>query len=256
MRARALRFGWREFCRVWRRFPRGRRDDRRGQRFYFQARDAAVVHFHHGEAVAIGFETFSAAGNESEASEHKAADGFVRGILGKDDVVTRGELADFYGGVEDHASVGESERAFDYVEFVVNFTDHLLEDVFERGEAENAAEFVHDHGEAGAAGAEFEEEFADGLGFGNDESVAQDGAQIEVGERLAIFGAARAIEEDPDHVFYVDETEDVVERAFVHGNARALRGGEHGHGVFESGGGGERVNVGAWDHDLAGLDLA
>ena len=71
-----------------------------------------------------------------------------------------------------------------------------------------------------------------------------------------IFGAAGAIEEDPDHIFDMDEAEDVIERAFVHGDARALGGGEHGHGVFESGGGGERVNVGARDHDFAGLDLA
>src|SRR5271155_134485 len=71
-----------------------------------------------------------------------------------------------------------------------------------------------------------------------------------------IFGAAGAIEEDPDHVFYMDEAEDVVERAFVHGDARALRGGEHGHSVFESGGGGEGVDVRARDHYFAGLDLA
>ena len=215
-----------------------------------------MVHFHYGEAIAIGFEAFAAAGNESEAGEDESADRFVGGIFGKHDVVARGEFADFDGGVEDHAAVGEGERALDDVEFIVNFADHLLEDVFERGQAEDAAEFVHDHGEAGAAGAKFQEQFADGLGFGNDERVAQDGAQIEFGERLMIFGAAGAIEQDPDHVLDVDEAEDVIERAFVDGNARALRGGEHGHGVFESGGGGEGVNVWARDHDFAGLDLA
>ena len=256
MRRCVLRFDVGDFHRLRRGLVRGRRDNRGRQRFDFQARDAAMVHFHYGEAIAIGFKTFAATGNKSEAGEDESADRFVGGIFGKDDVVARGQFADFDGGVEDHAAVGKSERALDDVEFIVNFADHLLEDIFESGEAEDAAEFVHDHGEAGAAGAEFQEEFADGLGFGDDERVAENGAQIEFGERLVIFSAAGAIEEDPDHVFYVDEAEDVIERAFVHGDARALGGGEHGHGVFESGGGGEGVDVGARDHDFAGLDLA
>src|SRR5271155_1000398 len=215
-----------------------------------------MVHFHYGEAIAIGFEAFAAAGDKAQAREDETADRFVGGIFGEDDVIARGEFADFDGGVEDHAAVGKGERALDNVEFVVNFADHLLEDVFESGEAEDAAEFVHDHGQAGAAGAKFQEQFADGLGFGDDERIAQDGAQIKFREWLMIFGAAGAIEQDPDHVFYMDEAEDVIERAFVDGDARALGGGEHGHGVFESGGGGGRVNVGARDHDFAGLDLA
>src|ERR1700733_6076414 len=203
-----------------------------------------MVHFHYGEAIAIGLKAFAASGDKAQAREDETADRFVGGIFGEDDVVARGEFADFDGGIEDHAAVGKGQRAFDDVEFIVNFADHLLEDVFEGGEAEDAAEFVYDHGEAGAAGAEFEEELADGLGLRDDQRVAENGAQIKFGERLMIFGAARAIEEDPDHVFDVDEAEDVVERAFVHGDARALGGGEHGHGVFESGGGGGGVGGG------------
>src|ERR1700679_2010011 len=215
-----------------------------------------MVHFHYCETVTIGFETFPTAGNEAEAREHESADRLIGGIFGKHDVVTRGELADFDGGVEDHAAVGQGERALDDVEFIVNFTDHLLEDVFERGQAENAAEFVNDHGESGATCAEFQMEFADGLAFGNDERVTQDGAQIEFSERLAIFGAAGAIEQDPDHVLDMDKAQNVVERALEHGYARALRGGEHGHGVFQGGRDGEGVNVGARDHDFSGLNLA
>ena len=94
-----------------------------------------MIHFHYREAIAVGFETFSAARDKSQAGQHETTDRFVGGIFGEHDVVTRGELADFDGGVEDHAAVGKSERALDYVEFVVNFADHLLEDVFERGEA-------------------------------------------------------------------------------------------------------------------------
>src|SRR5580692_8486813 len=137
-----------------------------------------MVHFHHGEAIAIRFETFTAAGNKSEAREHEAADGFVRWIFGKDDVVARGEFADFDGRIEDHATVGKGQRALDDVEFVVNLADHLLEDVFEGGEAQDATEFVHDHGEAGAARAEFEEEFADGLVSGTMSASRRTGRRL------------------------------------------------------------------------------
>ena len=67
-----------------------------------------MVHFHYGEAIAIGFETFAAAGNESEAGEDETTDCFVRRIFGKHDVVARGKFADFYGGVEDHPAVGQA----------------------------------------------------------------------------------------------------------------------------------------------------
>ena len=69
-------------------------------------------------------------------------------------------------------------------------------------------------------------------------------------------GAARAIEQQPDHVLDVNEAEDVVERAFVNGNARALRGGEHAHGFFEARLGGQRVHVRARHHHFAHLHLA
>ena len=127
-----------------------------------------MVHFHHGEAIAIGFEAFAATGDEAQASEDESADRFVRRIFRKHDVVARGKFADFYGGVEDHPAVGQGERALNDIEFIVNFADHLLEDVFQSGEAEDAAEFVHNHCKASAAGAEFQEEFADGLGLGDD----------------------------------------------------------------------------------------
>ena len=52
------------------------------------------------------------------------------------------------------------------------------------------------------------------------------------------------------------EAEDVVERAFVDGDARALRGGEHAHCVFERRVDGQRVHVGARNHHFADLDLA
>jgi len=65
-----------------------------------------MVHLHYCETITIGFETFATAGNEAQAREDEPADRLVGGIFGKQDVITRGELADFDGGVEDHAAVG------------------------------------------------------------------------------------------------------------------------------------------------------
>ena len=62
---------------------------------------------------------------------HETADGGVGGIFGKHDVVLRVEIADVESGVEDDGAIGESERLFDNVEFVVNFADELFDEVFD-----------------------------------------------------------------------------------------------------------------------------
>ena len=73
----------------------------------------------------------------------------------------------------------------------MNFADHLLEDVFESDYAENAAEFIDDHGDSGAAGAEFDEEFAGELGFRDDQHFAQIRAQMEFRGRLPLLRGGR-----------------------------------------------------------------
>src|ERR1700746_2259743 len=69
--------------------------------------------------------------------------------------------------------------------------------------------------------------------------------------RLVLLCGADAIEKNPDHVLDVNEAEDVVERAFVDWNPRALRGGEHAHRIFERRVGRKRMNVGPRHHDFA-----
>lgn len=226
------------------------------QRLDFDARNAAPIHFHYGEAVTFGFEAFSATRNKTEPIENEAADGFVAGIVGEYDVVTGSELANFERGVEDHGPVGKRERPFNDIELIMNFADHLFEDVFERGEAEDAAEFVDYHGEAGATRAKFDEQIAGGFCFGHDEHVAQERAEAKFGGGQALFGTAGAIQEDPDEVFDVDEAENVVEGAFVDGNARALGDTDHGHCLFECGRDRQGVNVWARNHNFAHLNLA
>ena len=80
--------------------------------------------------------------------------------------------------------------------------------------------------------------------------------KLKFGRRLPLLRGARSIEKNPDHVLDVHEAEDVVERAFVNWNARALRGGEHAHRVFERGFDGQRVHVGPRHHHFADFDLA
>src|ERR1700681_1314545 len=135
----------------------------------FYTSDALAVHFDHGEAIVAVLEAFAAARDEAELIENEAADGGVGGIFGQADVVLGVEVADVERGVEDDGTVGEGEGTLDDVEFIVNFADDLLEDVFESDEAEDATEFVDDDGQADVMSAELEEQFAGGLGFRNDE---------------------------------------------------------------------------------------
>jgi len=235
---------------------------RRGGRFDgldlldFDAGNAAAVHLDNGEAVTFKVEALAAAGDEAELGEDKAADGGVGGIVGELDVVLRGEIANVERGIENHGAVGEGLGVFDDVELVVNFADHLLDDVFNRNEAEDAAEFVHDHGQTDATRAKLEEELASEFAFGDDEDVAKNAAKAEVGRGEALFGAALAVEENPKHVLDMNEAEDVIERAFVGRDAGTLRGSEDTHHFFERGFDGKDVEVGARNHDFADLELA
>src|SRR5579872_266479 len=74
--------------------------------------------------------------------------------------------------------------------------------------------------------------------------------------RLIFFRAARAIEQNPDEILDVNETDYVIEIAFVDWYARTLRDGDNFHHVFERGVRGQRVNVRTRNHDFAHLNIA
>lgn len=78
---------------------------------------------------------------------------------------------------------------------------------------------------------------------------------MKIGGWKPFLSAADAVEKNPEQVLDVDETENVVEGAFVYGNAGALSGGDDGHGLFERSGDGESMNVRTRDHDFANLDF-
>ena len=107
----------------------------------------------------------------------------------------------------------------DNVELIVNFADHLFEDVFERDQAEYRAEFVDSHRQAGAVNAQLEKQFDGGFRLGNNENFAQHVAEMKFRGRLIFFRSARAIEQNPDEILDVNETDYVIEIAFVDRNA-------------------------------------
>src|SRR5271154_7216773 len=222
----------------------------------FYAGHAFAVHFHDGKPRIAEIETFAAFGNKAELIEHETADSSVSRIFRNGDVVLRFEVANIEGGVENHRAVGERERALHDIEFVVNFANHLFEDIFEGDETEDAAELVNHYGQSDVVRAQLKKEFARGLGFRNDQHLTQHAAQSKRWRGLAFFESAFAIEKRPQHIFDVHEAENVILRATVHGNARALRGGKGAHHFVERGLDGKRVHVRARNHDFANLDLA
>jgi|SRR6516225_5873358 len=162
----------------WRRLP-SRLAAGRARPLNFDARDPAAIHFDDRETKAAVFETFTATRDEAELVHHKASDGRVGGVFGEGDVVLSVEVADAECRIEHDGAVSEGQGFFDDVELVVNLTDKLLEKIFRGNETENAAELVDDHGDAHTASAQFAEQFARRLGFGNDQNLAQDAAEIK-----------------------------------------------------------------------------
>ncbi len=149
------------------------------------ASDAAAVHFGDRKAEAGVFEAFPAARNEAEPAQDESADGRVAGIFRQGDAVLRVEVADVERSIEDHRAIGQSQRMLDDVELIVDFADHLFEDILEGHQAENAAKLVHNKRQAGPPCAQLAEKLAGRLGFGNDQDFAQEPPEVEVQRRKA-----------------------------------------------------------------------
>src|SRR5208283_3721838 len=226
------------------------------QTLNLDASDTAAVHFNDSETIATEFEAFASPRNEAQLVEDESADGGVSGIFRERNVVLRIEVADIQCGVEDDRAIGEGKRALDDVEFIVDFADELLEQIFHGDEAKDAAELVDHNGNADVAVAQFLEQFARGLGFGDHEDFAKDAAKIKRRRRRKLFfEATLGIEQDPDHVLDVYKAEDMVFVATVDGDARALRGGEGFHYFIQRGFDREKVHIWARNHDLANLQV-
>lgn len=160
----------------------------------FHARDPAAFHFHNGETIAVVLKYFTAAGKKTQVGKDEAGERFVSRVFEQLDVELAFEVPDIQRSVENHGAVGEVQRMLDDVELVVNFANHLLEDVLESDQAEDGAEFVDSHGEAGASRAKFKQKLDGGFRLGNDEDAAKNVAKVKFGGRLILFGATRAIQ--------------------------------------------------------------
>jgi hypothetical protein len=136
----------------------------------------------------------------------------------------------------------------------VNFPNHLLEDVFESDQPEDAPVFVDDHRQARMARSKFHQKIAGRFRLGDNQHVADHGAKVEIrnGDRLAV----RAVHQNPDHVLDVHKAENVVQRAFINREARALGGGEHAHRFFQARGHRKHMHIRTRNHQFAHLDLA
>src|SRR5215472_1431090 len=228
---------------------------RRANTLNLHSGHALAIHFDDGKAQVAIVKTFATFGDEAELIEYEAADGGVRGVFGQGDVVLRVEVANVGSGVKNHRPIGQRERLFLNVKLVVNLSDHLLDDVLDGHETEDAAEFVHNHSHADASRAKLEEQLTGGLGLGDNENFTQDAPQIKRWRSEIFFKAAVAVEKNPHHVFDVYETQDMIERATINGKARTLCSGEGAHHLIERGFDGERVHIRTRHHDFPDLDL-
>ncbi len=143
------------------------------------AGDALAVHLDNREAMVSVLKTFAAARNEAELIENEAADGGVCRIFRKRDAVLGVEVAHIQSRIENDSAIGKGKGVLDDVKFVVNLSHDLLEDILQGNEAQNAAKFIDDDGQADVTRAQLQKQFARGLGLWDDEHLAQHAAQIE-----------------------------------------------------------------------------
>ncbi len=68
------------------------------------------------------------------------------------------------------------------VEFVFDVADQLLENIFDGDHAGGGAEFVDHYREVTAALFEFVEQFGQDFGFGNDQNIVHDLADLSAGD--------------------------------------------------------------------------
>lgn len=122
----------------------------------FDLGHAAAVHLNDSEAITAEVETFAATRDEAELGENESANGGIGRVVRKLDIVLGSQIANIEGSVKDDGAIGEGLGVLDDVKLIVDLTHHLLDDVFDSNQAEDTAEFVHDHGQADAARAKLE----------------------------------------------------------------------------------------------------
>ena len=203
------------------------------------------------EGVAFG-------GDGAEGGDDEAAEGLEVGILGELEREGAVEVGDGHAGVDFDGAVVD---AFEFIGggafvFVGDVADDFFDDVFGGEQAGGAAVFVEDDGEVALAVAEFAEEVAEGFGAGDEDRGTHEGAEVDGGFGGGIRCPPAGGAEEGEEVLGVENADDVVEGAFVDGDAGEafledfVAEVEDGRVHFDG------DDFGARGHDLADLEIA
>ena len=230
---------------------------------------------------------FAYFGDVAEAHEDETGQGFYASFAGQVPLHLSFEVAEVEAAVHEHCAAGGGEDGEGGgVELVFQFAGKLLDGVLGGDQSDRGAVLVDHDGDLAAALLEVAEEIGDGFGFGNDEDVAHDVAEGEVGvgslNRVKVlrfpgpqmrgistprtktcpwgprtwgthhlFGGAG--EHEAGEVFRVDDADDVLGAAgfVVNGDAGAHVLDDLGGGRFDGQVGGQGKDLLAGGHDLA-----
>src|SRR5712671_4747728 len=140
-------------------------------------------HFFYGVAVSFEFKRFAQTRNSLQAGKNESSEGLETGIPRKHEAVLGFQVADVDGAFE-HQDRFVFERWLRrrYIELIFDVADQLLEDVFHRDHSGGGTELVDHDREMAAALLEFREQFSEDLGFGYDQHVMHDLADLHAGD--------------------------------------------------------------------------
>ena len=220
-----------------------------------------AFHSFYYETAALIFDMLAARRHLLQAREDEAGQSFEAFVLGKNYLVLAFEIANVDGSVQNYRGIGvDLGLRHGDVELVFQLADQLFEHVFHADYARCRTEFVDHHGEVTLAALEFDQQFKERFGFGDDQHIVHDLVDLHLGNAGGggWDGGLRQTEAHPAHeIFGVKDADDVLgaARRVVDGDAGVLLVDDAGESLVEREVGGEREDAGARDHDLAGGDV-
>src|SRR5262249_27090524 len=118
------------------------------QLFNLDASDSVTVHFFNRVTVTFILESFLDSRNLLQLGEHEASQCLEAGVARKRELVLRFQITDVSRPLEydRNLSISYGLLCGSSVVFVLDFTDYLLQYVFNRHHAGSGTELVHDHG--------------------------------------------------------------------------------------------------------------
>ena len=111
----------------------------------------------------------------------------------------------------------------DLVGFVPNFTNQLFQDIFHGSDTQSSAVIVGDDGHMELGAAHLIQNFRQALGLGNEQRLCKHCADIGSG----------VVQQRFEQYAHRQDTDDVIDAVFVHGNAGILAGQRGLNGLFD-----------------------